>query len=119
MADTALHRIYNLVNGAVWAAIPKWAYIFFAIAVLAAGGFGYGFFYMLNIISKLENVEWLYCYERGLNRDMNVVIHRERLMLHGNPHEVDSMRPLIRHHEHRTQADTTFVNYYPSNPSNP
>lgn len=115
-ADTAMHRIYNLVNGAVWAAIPQWSYIIFIIAVLAAGGFGYGFFYMLNKNSKLENVEWLYRYERGLNRDMNVVIHRERLMLHGNPHEVDSMKLLIRHHEHRTQADTTFVNYYPSNP---
>ena len=115
-ADTAMHRIYNLVNGAVWAAIPKWAYIIFAIAVLAAGGFGYGFFYMLNKNSKLENVEWLYRYERGLNRDMNTVMHRERLMLHGNQHEVDSMKSLIRHHEHRTQADTTFVNYYPSNP---
>ena len=116
MADTAMHRIYNLVNGAVWAAIPKWTYTIFAIAVLAAGGFGYGFFYLLNKNSKLENVEWLYRYERGLNRDMNVVMHRERLMLHGNQHEVDSMKSLIRHHEHRTQADTTFVNYYPSNP---
>ncbi len=116
MADTAMHRIYNLVKGAVWAAIPKWAYIIFAIAVLAAGGFGCGFFYMLKKNSKLENAEWLYCYERGLNRDMNVVIRRERLMLHGNPHEVDSMKSLIRHHEHRTQADSTFVNYYPSNP---
>ena len=54
MAYTAMHRIYNLVNGAVWAAIPKWAYIIFAIAVLAAGGFGYGFFYMLK---KLQTGE--------------------------------------------------------------
>ena len=115
-ADTAMHRIYNLVNGAVWAAIPQWSYIIFIIAVLAAGGFGYGFFYQLNENSKLKDVEWLYRYERGLNRDMNVVMHRERLMLHGNQHEVDSMKSLIRHHEHRTQADTTFVNYYPSNP---
>lgn len=88
IADTAMHRIYNLVNGAVWAAIPRWAYIIFAIAVLAAGGFVYGFFYQLNKNSKLENVEWLYRYERGLNRDMNTVMHRERLMLHGNQHEV-------------------------------
>ena len=115
-ADTAMHRRYNLVNGAVWAAIPKWSYIIFVIAVLAAGGFGYGFFYQLNENSKLKDVEWLYRYERGLNRDMNVVMHRERLMLHGKPNEVDSMKSLIRHHEHRTQADTTFVNYYPSNP---
>lgn len=116
MADSAMYRIYNLVNGAVWAAIPKWSYIIFVIAVLAAVGFGYGFFYRLNENSKLKDVEWLYRYERGLNRDMNTVMHRERLMLHGKPNEVDSMKSLIRHHEHRTQADTTFVNYYPSNP---
>lgn len=116
MADTAMHRIYNLVNGAVWAAIPKWAYIVFAIAVIAAGGFGYGFFYQLNENSKLKDVEWLYRYERGLNQDMNVVMRRERLMLHGKPNEVDSMKSLIRHHEQRANADTTFVYYYPSNP---
>lgn len=116
MADTVMHRIYNLVHGAIWAAIPKWAYIVFAIAVLAAGGFGYGFFYQFNENSKLKDVEWLYRYERGLNRDMNVVMRREHLMLHGKPNEVDSMKSLIRHHEQRVKADTTFVFYYPSNP---
>lgn len=114
-ADTVLHRIYNLVHGAIWAAIPKWAYTVFAIAFLAAGGFGYGFFHQLNETSKLKDVEWLYRYERGLNRDMNTVMHRERLMLHGKPHEVDSMKSLIRHHEQRTYADTTYTYYYPSN----
>lgn len=64
MADTVMHRIYNLVHGAIWAAIPKWAYVTFAIAVFAAGGFGYGFFYQLNENSKLKDVEWLYRYER-------------------------------------------------------
>ncbi len=44
-ADTAMHRIYNLVNGAVWAASQVGIHIFAQIAVLAAGGFGYGFFY--------------------------------------------------------------------------
>lgn len=114
-ADTIMHRIYNLVHGAVWAAIPKWVYIVFAIAVLAAGGFGYGFFYQLNENSKLKDVEWLYRYERGLNRDLNVVMHRERQMLHGTTHEVDSLKSLIRHHEQRTNADTTFIYFYPSN----
>jgi len=102
-------------KGALWAAIPKWAYITFGIAVLAAGGFGYGFFYQLNENSKLKDVEWLYRYERGLNRDMNVVMHRERQMLHGTTHEVDSLKSLIRHHEQRVNADTTFIYYYPSN----
>ena len=116
MADTAMHRIYNLVKGALWAAIPKWAYITFGIAVLAAGGFSYGFFYQLNENSKLKGIEWLYRYERGLHTNPNVVMHRERLMLHGKPHEVDSLKSLIRYHEQRLQADTTFSYYYPSNP---
>lgn len=114
-AETLMHRMYNLVNGAVWAAIPKWVYIVFAIAVLAAGGFGYGFFHQLNENSKLKDVEWLYRYERGLNRDLNVVMHRERLLIHGMPHEVDSLKSLIRHHEQRVNADTTFIYFYPSN----
>lgn len=115
-ADTVLHRIYNLVHGAIWAAIPKWGYIVFAILVLAAGGFSYGFFCLLNETSKLKDVEWLYRYERGLNRDLNVVMHRERQMLHGTSHEVDSLKSLIRHHEQRVNADTTFIYFYPSNP---
>lgn len=115
-ADTVLHRIYNLVHGAIWAAIPKWVYIVFAIAVFAAGGFGYGFFHQLNENSKLKDVEWLYRYERGLYRDMNTVMHRERLILHGSTHEIDSLKSLIRHHEQRVNADTTYIYYYPSNP---
>ena len=114
-AETLMHRMYNLVNGAIWAAIPKWVYIVFAIAVIAAVGFGYGFFYQLNENSKLKDVEWLYRYERGLNRDLNVVMHRERQMLHGTSHEVDSLKSLIRHHEQRLNADTTFIYFYPSN----
>ena len=99
-----------------WRATPHWVYTIFAVLLLAAGGFGYGFFYQLNENSKLKDVEWFYRYERWLNRDMNVVIHRERLLLHGKPNEIYSIQSLIRHHEYRTQADTTFVYYYPTNP---
>ena len=75
-----------------------------------------GFSNQLNENSKLKDVEWLYRYERGLHTNPNVVMHRERLMLHGKPHEVDSLKSLIRYHEQRLQADTTFSYYYPSNP---
>lgn len=37
-ADTIMHRMYNLVHGAIWAAIPKWVYIVFATSILAAVG---------------------------------------------------------------------------------
>lgn len=110
-----MHRIYNLVPGGTVAAIPKWVYIVFAIAVLATGGFGYGYFHQLNENSKLKDIEWLSRYERGLNRVLNVVMHRERQMLHSTAHEVDSFKSQIRHHEQRVNADTTFIYVYPSN----
>lgn len=109
------YKVQSLVAGQWWLATPKWVYAIFAILLLAAGGFGYGFFYQLNENSKLKDVEWLYRYERGLNRDLNVVMHRERQMLHGTSHEVDSLKSLIRHHEQRVNADTTFIYYYPTN----
>lgn len=109
------YKVQSLVAGQWWLATPKWVYAIFAILLLAAGGFCYGFFYQLNENSKLKDVEWLYRYERGLNRDLNVVMHRERQMLHGTSHEVDSLKSLIRHHEQRLNADTTFIYFYPSN----
>lgn len=108
------YKAQSLITGQWWRATPHWVYALFAIILLAAGGFGYGFFYQLNENSKLKDVEWLYRYERGLNRDLNVVMHRERQMLHGNSHEVDSLKSLIRHHEQRVNADTTFIYFYPS-----
>ena len=109
------YKAQSIIWGQWWRATPHWVYAIFAVLLIAAGGFGYGFFYQLNENSKLKDVEWLYRYERGLNRDMNVVMHRERLLLHGKPHEVDSLKSLIRHHEQRVNADTTFIYYYPSN----
>lgn len=108
------YKAQSLITGQWWRATPHWVYAIFAILLLAAGGFGYGFFYQLNENSKLKDVEWLYRYERGLNRDLNVVMHRERQMLHGNSHEVDSLKSLIHHHEQRVNADTTFIYFYPS-----
>ncbi len=110
------YKAHSIIWGQWWRATPHWVYAIFAVLLLATGGFCYGFFYQLSENSKLKDVEWLYRYERGLNRDMNVVMHRERLMLHGKPHEVDSIKSLIRNHEQQSKADTTFSYYYPSNP---
>ena len=116
MADTAMHRIYNLVNGAVWAAIPKWAYIIFAIAVLAVGGFGYGFFYLLNENSKLENVEWLYRYERlwWEDKQQEDLLRREKIFAVGTRHEQDSMKNRIRQYEKARYIEDTFLYFNPS-----
>ena len=115
-ADTAMHRIYNLVNGAVWAAIPKWAYTIFAIAVLAAGGFGYGFFYMFNKNSKLENVEWLYRYERlwWEDKQQEDLLRREKIFAVGTQHEQDSIKNRTRQLEKSRHIEETFLYFNPT-----
>lgn len=115
-ADTIMHRIYNLVNGAVWAAIPKWVYIVFAIAVLAAGGFGYGFFHQLNENSKLKDVEWLYRYERlwWEGKQQEDLLRREKTFAVGTQHERDSIKNHTRQLEKSRHIEETFLYFNPS-----
>ncbi len=116
MADTAMHRIYNLINGAVWAAIPKWAYITFAIAILAAGGFGYGFFYQLNENAKLKDVEWLYRYERlwWEGKRQEDLLRREKTFAVGTQLEQDSIKNRIRRLEKSRDIEGTFLYFNPT-----
>lgn len=117
MADTVMHRIYNLVHGAIWAAIPKWAYITFAIAVLTAGGFGYGFFYQLNENSKLKDVEWLYRRERIMydtDKEKQLLINHERDFLSGSWQKRDSIKSLVRYWEKKRGLDKTYLYFNPS-----
>lgn len=115
-ADTVMHRLYNLVKGALWAAIPKWAYITFGIAVLAAGGFGYGFFYLLNENSKLKDVEWLYRYERLWWEDKHQedLLRREKTFAVGTPQEQDSIKNLTRQLEKSRHIEETFLYFNPT-----
>ena len=116
-AETLMHRMYNLVNGAVWAAIPKWAYIVFAIAVLAAGGFGYGFFHQLNENSKLKDVEWLYRRERTLyktDKERQHLLNHERDFFMGTAHEQDSIKDVIRYWERKGDFDKTYLYFNPT-----
>ncbi len=115
-ADTVMHRIYNLVNGAIWAAIPKWVYVVFAIAVLAAGGFGYGFFYQLNENSKLKDVEWLYRYERlwWEGKQQEDLLRREKTFAVGTQHEQDSIKNLTRQLEKSRHIEETFLYFNPT-----
>ena len=115
-ADTVMHRLYNLVNGAIWAAIPKWVYVVFAIAVLAAGGFGYGFFYLLNENSKLKDVEWLYRYERlwWEGKHQEDLLRREKTFAVGTQHEQDSIKNLTRQFEKSRHIEETFLYFNPT-----
>ena len=117
MADTVMHRIYNLVHGAIWTAIPKWAYITFAIAVLAAGGFGYGFFYQLKENSRLKNVEWLYRRERTLyksDEERQLLLNHERDFFTGTTQERDSIKDVIRFWERKRGLDKTYLYFNPT-----
>ena len=115
-ADTVMHRIYNLVNGAILAAIPKWVYIVFAVAVLAAGGFGYGFFYLLNENSKLKDVEWLYRYERlwWEGKQQEDLLRREKTFAVGTQQEQDSIKNLTRQLEKSRHIEETFLYFNPT-----
>lgn len=115
-ADTVMHRLYNLVNGAIWAAIPKWVYVVFAIAVLAAGGFGYGFFYLLNENSKLKDVEWLYRYERlwWEGKQQEDLLRREKTFAVGTQQEQDSIKNLTRQLEKSRHIEETFLYFNPT-----
>jgi len=116
MADTVMHRIYNLVKGVLWAAIPKWAYITFGIAVLAAGGFGYGFFYQLNENSKLKDVEWLYRYERlwWEGKQQEDMLRREKIFAVGTQHEQDSIKNRTRQLKKSRHIEETFLYFNPT-----
>ena len=116
-AETLMHRMYNLVNGAVWAAIPKWVYIVFAIAVLAGGGFGYGFIHQLNENSKLKDVEWLYRRERTLyktDKERQLLLNHERDFFMGTANEQDSIKDVIRYWERKGDFDKTYLYFNPT-----
>ena len=109
-------RMYSIVNGAIWTAIPKWVYIVFAIAVLAAGGFGYGFFHQLKENSKLKDVEWLYRYERlwWEGKQQEDLLRREKTFAVGTQPERDSIKNHTRQLEKSRHIEETFLYFNPT-----
>ncbi|MDE6084175.1 MAG: hypothetical protein K2G11_06775 [Muribaculaceae bacterium] len=58
-----------------------YGYILFAVLFLAAGGFGYGFFYLLEQNSRLRETEWMYRRERTLYRtekDLQLLLNHKK-----------------------------------------
>lgn len=111
------NRMRSVIDGAVWATIPKWVYVVFAIAVLAAGGFGYGFFHLLNENSKLKDVEWLYRRERTLyktDKERQLLLNHERDFFMGTAHEQDSIKDVIRYWERKGDFDKTYLYFNPT-----
>ena len=116
-AERLNYRIRNLVNGAIWASIPRWIYVTFTIVFLSACGFGYGFFHLLDQNTRLTEIEWLYRRHRTYYRtdeEKGIISNTERDFLTGTPQEQDSIKNLIRHWEHKYGADKTFLYFNPT-----
>lgn len=116
-AERLNYRISNLVNGAIWASIPRWVYVTFAIVFLSACGFGYGFFHLLDQNTRLTEIEWLYRRHRTYYRtdkEKGIISNTERDFLTGTLQEQDSIKNLIRHWEHKYGADKTFLYFNPT-----
>ncbi|WP_304611887.1 hypothetical protein [Paramuribaculum intestinale] len=110
------YKAQSIIWGQWWRATPHWAYTIFAVLLLAAGGFGYGFFYLLNENSKLKNVEWLYRYERlwWEGKQQEDLLRREKTFAVGTRHEQDSIKNHTRQLEKDQHIEETFLYFNPT-----
>lgn len=115
-AERLRERMYSIVNGAVWAAIPKWAYAV-VIAILGiAVGLGIWCYNLNQENTHLHKVEWLYRYER-ISYDAegirNMMLREEAIMA-GDRQEQDSIKTMTIQLERRKHAERTHVYFRPS-----
>ena len=120
-AKRLTERMYSIVNGAIWAAIPKWVYLVVGAIVCIAIGLGIWCFNLNQENAHLQKVEWLYRFERvsydadGI-RNMRL---REEAMMVGDKHEQDSIKAMTIRLEQRKNAYRTHVYFRPSDPWTP
>jgi len=115
-AERLRGRMYSIVNGAVWAAIPKWAYAV-VIAILGiAVGLGIWCYHLNQENTHLQKVEWLYRYERvSYDADgIRNMMLREEAMMVGDKQEQDSIKTMTIQLERRKHAERTHVYFRPS-----
>ena len=114
-------RMYSIINGAIWATIPKWVYAVAGIIILVAVGLGIWCYNLNQENTHLQKIEWLYRYER-ISYDAegirNMMLREESMMV-GNRHEQDSIKAMTIRHERRKNADRTHVYFRPSDPWTP
>ena len=114
-------RMYSIVNGAIWAAIPKWVYAVAVALVLIAVGLGIWCYNLNKENEHLQKVEWLYRYERvsyDAEGIRNMMLREEAMMV-GTRQEQDSIKAMTIRHERRKNADRTHVYSRPSDPWTP
>lgn len=114
-------RMYNIVNGAIWAAIPKWVYAVAGALLLIAVGLGIWCYNLNKENEHLRKVEWLYRYERVSydTEGIRNMMLREEAMMVGNRQEQDSIKEMTIRLERRKNADRTHVYFRPSDPWTP
>ena len=115
-AERLRERMFSIVNGAVWAAIPKWAY---AVVIAILGivvGLGIWCYHLNQENTHLQKVEWLYRYERvSYDADgIRNMMLREEAMMVGDKQEQDSIKSMTIQLEHRKHAERTHVYFRPS-----
>ena len=109
-------RMYSIVNGAIWAAIPKWVYLIFSVLFLTSIGLGIWCYYLNQENTHLQKVEWLYRYERvsyDAEGIRNMMLREEAMMV-GDRQEQDSIKAMTIRLERRKNADRTHVYFRPS-----
>lgn len=114
-------RMYSIVNGAIWAAIPKWVYAVAGALLLIAVGLGIWCYNLNKENEHLQKVEWLYRYERvsyDAEGIRNMMLREEAMMV-GNRQEQDSIKEMTIRLERRKNADRTHVYFRPSDPWTP
>ena len=115
-AERLRERMYNIVNGAVWAAIPKWAYAVVIAIFGIAVGLGIWCYNLNQENTHLHKVEWLCRFER-ISYDAEGIRNmmlREEAMMDGDKQEQDSLKEMTIRLERRKNADRTHVYFRPS-----
>lgn len=114
-------RMYSIVNGAIWAAIPKWVYAVAGALLLIAVGLGIWCYNLNKENEHLQKVEWLYRYERVSydTEGIRNMMLREEAMMVGTRQEQDSIKEMTIRLERRKRADRTHVYFRPSDPWTP
>ena len=109
-------RMYSIVNGAIWAAIPKWVYAVVGFILLAAVGLSIGCYNLYEDNESLRKAEWLYRYERlwWEGKHQEDLLRREKIFRVGTTHQQDSMKNLIRQIEASRHIDDTFLYFNPT-----
>ncbi len=115
-AERLRERMYSIVNGAVWAAIPKWAYAVVIAVFGIAVGLGIWCYNLNQENTHLHKVEWLYRYERvSYDADgIRNMMLREEAMMVGDNQEQDSIKTMTIQLERRKRAERTHVYFRPS-----